>query len=344
MKENNKIVISKNISVDKEKIIEFLDEQDNVAIEQYPDWPSKGNYRYFYIKRNENIVAYVKVKEINAKLFKFARLDFVPPFVDKESGYDLINSILSYYKKNKYVYLSVQFGFPVSSISEYIDILVNRKYKVRYIYNPGNIWCSLRMSFNNNNIEEIFNTFTSGHKRAIKKTQNMLNVKKIEDEKELKDYFNIFQNMMNRKKINYNISYDDIYDIYKYLEKNKKGYILGVFTKDNKCIGGIIIVSNGKGMRYFQGSSDPEYRHLPILHYAFYHTIKICLEEKQDYFDLWGYNLYAEEKDPVWGINIFKRGFTKNIILYPKRMHINLKPFGRIIYHIIFFLYKLCIK
>jgi len=213
--------VNNDISKDKENIIKFLDYQDNVVIEQYPDWPSKGHYRYFYIKKDGAIIAYAKLQEIYAKMFRFARLDFGPVFKNMESGYNIIDFIISYYKKNKFNYISIQLGLPVSNETEYIDHKINQKYKVKYIYKSNNHWCSLRINLDSN-IDDLFSNFRKGHKSAIKKAFKILDVREIKNEVELREFFSVFHAMSIERNIYCNILLNDIYNIYKYLIKYKR--------------------------------------------------------------------------------------------------------------------------
>jgi lipid II:glycine glycyltransferase (peptidoglycan interpeptide bridge formation enzyme) len=77
---------------------------------------------------------------------------------------------------------------------------------------------------------------------------------------------------------------------------------------------------------YFKGSSDPNSRHLPVLHMAIWEGIKMAKRLGFDFFDLWGYNHFAKENDQVFFINRFKKGFGGEYIFYPKKIYFIYKP------------------
>jgi len=335
MSTNTQLFVKESLDENDVKLInEFIGNSDDFAIEQRPDWYKGFSGKYFYIKLNNAITAYAKVNEIKAGPLWFATLNMGPIFYNQDNGFELVSFIVDYYKKRRYLHLSMQLGSPISNVTEYIDRSINKLYNIKYLYKSGHARSTIRIQLENG-LPEILRSFRKGHKSDIKKAQETLSVKKIENETELKEYYSVFKKMAVIKKVYEGSVYDDIKELFFFLKKKDVGFILGVYDEDNMCVGGVVMVSNGNGMRYYQGASDPDIRNTPILHLAIYKSIEICKEQSKAYLDLWGYNMYAKIGDPIFGINRFKKGFSREITFLPKTMHFNLKPFGMSVFNLI---------
>ena len=114
--------------------------------------------------------------------------------------------------------------------------------------------------------------------------------------------------------------------ILNFLFKYDKGFIEYVYDADI-VVGGVIIIYQGKSARYFKSASDPERRDIPVMHLGLFDAIKFCKTEGFSTFDLWGYNHFVDDKEQIFYINKFKKGFSRNFTFYPKRMHFELRPF-----------------
>jgi lipid II:glycine glycyltransferase (peptidoglycan interpeptide bridge formation enzyme) len=112
---------------------------------------------------------------------------------------------------------------------------------------------------------------------------------------------------------------------FNFIEKYNQGFIEYIFDGDI-LVGGLIIIFQGTSARYFKGVSDPERRDMPIMHVGIFEAIKYCKMNGYLTFDLWGYNHFVDERDQVFYINRFKKGFSGNFTFYPKRMNFELRP------------------
>jgi len=335
MSKNTKLFVEEYIAEDDTKLLnEFIENSEDFSIEQRPDWYKKFPGKYFYIKSNNSIVAYVKTKEIKIGPLKFATINYAPGYHCQEDGIEIIRHVADYYKKKHFLYLSVQLGSPVSNITEYIERSINQFYNIKYFYKSGHARSTIRIPLNTE-LPEIMRSFRKGHKSDIKKAQKLLSVRPIENEIELKEYYSVFNKMSRIKKVYESSTYDEIKALFQYLKKMNIGFVLGVYNDKDVCVGGVVIVSNGKGMRYYQGASDPDIRNIPILHLAIYKSIEICKQQSKSYLDLWGYNIYAKKGDAISGINRFKKGFSSEITFFPKTMHFNLFPLGMYVFKLL---------
>lgn len=130
-----------------------------------------------------------------------------------------------------------------------------------------------------------------------------------------------FRNLtFNEKEVKYSIN-----NIFEFFNKNNKGIYVSIFDKDS-LVGAFIVIFQGTNARYFKSASDPERRDLSILHLGMFEAIKYCKEEGYLSFDLWGYNHFVDDKNQIFHVNNFKRGFTDNFTFFPKRMNFELKP------------------
>jgi lipid II:glycine glycyltransferase (peptidoglycan interpeptide bridge formation enzyme) len=136
------------------------------------------------------------------------------------------------------------------------------------------------------------------------------------------------------------LSSGNVKDIYSYLIENNKGQILLAKDKDNVVLGGAILTYQGISVRYSVGASDPDRRDLPVLHIVLYDAILRAKKDNFKYFDFWGYNHFAEEKDQVYYINHFKKGFGGYYTFFAKKMNIDLVPFGTKIFELLSFIRK----
>jgi lipid II:glycine glycyltransferase (peptidoglycan interpeptide bridge formation enzyme) len=98
-------------------------------------------------------------------------------------------------------------------------------------------------------------------------------------------------------------------------------------------LGGIVFVYQGITVRALKGASDDEKRNLPINHLVLYEAIKLSKMNGFKYFDLWGYNHFADENNHVYHINFFKKGFGGYYTFFAKKMNIDLVPFGYYLYN-----------
>lgn len=315
-----------------EKVEAFCKASDYCSIEQSVGWSNmfyKSKIRFFYLIDDNLIKCFSQINES----FRFAHIIFGPVCSGNEEMIFSINEIIDYYRKRGFIYLGIQLYCKSGFDSEYIEYNLNCKHNIKYIFNNDNTKSSIEINLERD-FAEIHSQIRENHLRNIKKANKLqIAVDVIKSNEELTSFIDVYSKMCSHRKLHGgSISVNNIHEVYDYLIKNQRGQILIAKDKDNIILGGIILVYQGISVRYFLGASDPDRRELPILHIVLYEAIKRAKAEKFKYFDFWGYNHFADEKNQVFYINHFKKGFGGYYTFFAKKMNINLIPFGYNIY------------
>jgi hypothetical protein len=314
--------------LEKVAVLSLYESFDNPYIYQFPGWqdiiyPDKKKC-YFLCYESDELVSYAIITE---KYWK-ATLSFGP--VAKNTDYlaESICQITDYYKSLKFGLLIVQLSIPASQETEYIENSLHEKINFNQTFNTQN-WSSLILPLDND-IENIFKNFTKGHKSDIKKAEKMLVVKKVETTTDIDAFSLLYDKMYQRKKIPkiFKKTACVMVSIHDFFKIHNNGFILGVYSKeDDKLLGGIVIVRQGKTILYLYGAKDFEENKTAVLHLALFEAIKIAKFNGCRYFDFGGYNHFASENNQIFYINRFKKGFGGQYIFYPKLMLVKLNIF-----------------
>jgi lipid II:glycine glycyltransferase (peptidoglycan interpeptide bridge formation enzyme) len=318
-----------------ESIRRFCNSVDYCSMEQFIGWSEilyKSKFCYFYLEDESGIRSYCKIHE----RFGAALIDFGPVCSEKEMIIKSINEIVNYYKKKGFYYLGIQMYYKTSYDLEYIEYALNKLHNIKYIFNNYNTKSSIEISLEDS-LEEIFNRIKKSHKENIKKAIKLgITVEAVKDVLELYSFIDVYSNMCRIRNIDPDgITKDTIKTVYDFLIENKKGEILIVKDGLGKIIGGMILLYQGISVRYYKSCSDPERRDLPILHLAIYSAIKKSKVENFKYFDMWGFDHFADEKNQVFYINQFKKLFGGYFTFFAKKMNINLIPNGYRIHRLV---------
>jgi peptidoglycan pentaglycine glycine transferase (the first glycine) len=313
------------------EINSFYHSIEHVTLEQYPAWAimEKGNFSncFFIARDNGRIVCSAVIMERKSWLFRFAIIQFGPLFKEPEVLISSLVSISSYYKGKGYVFLSVQLAIPTGNITDLIEYRLHLALNIQTYFNREN-WSSIVLNLRGTE-EDIRRNFSKGHKSDLKKAEkNQISVSALSSEEEL-DRFSKVYFKMNKGRglaIDEQQSKAFLKRTWEFLKQTGLGDCLIVKDGTSQLLGGIILLYQGKTVRYFKGASDPEYRHLPILHLAIWEGIKRAKTLGFHDFDFWGYNHFVNEKDQVFYINRFKKGFGGSYSFYPKKMYILFKP------------------
>lgn len=310
------------------KIAQLYQSQELVAMEQYPGWLALSepgsSITHFFLSNGDTLQAYAQILE---RFGLIAQIEFGPIAINNEMIVAAIKKIVAYYQETKFISVTIQLGMLVGSSSEYIENELNTTLKYSQ-YNNRENWSSISIDLSKST-DEIFNDFASRHKGSIKKAiKKELNVVPV-DQNMLTEFTMQYCQMYRARglAIDETSTSKSFQNIWKFFEEQNRGLFLGVL-KDDQIIGGVIIAFQGNTARYYKGYSNPEHRHLPISPLALYEAMKIAKELGLAYFDLGGYNHNVNDNDPVAKINMFKRGFSKNYIYYPRKMYFKLKPLG----------------
>ncbi len=309
-------------------ITEFCNSSDYCAIEQYPGWfPLFFDARLccYYLQEDQDLMAFCQIIESHG----FATIEFGPVSRNANTTISAIRDIVRYYKSKRYLHLGIQLSQKAGYDTDYIEYQLNKSFKIQYRFDNQSTKSSLEIDLGQS-MEEILRDFRKGHKSDIKKAQRLgMIVEKAVSHDDLKIFAGIYQKMCAARKIQEDeINGRNIFKISDFLSSQGKGYILLVKNAEQHILGGIILVNQGNTLRYFKGASDPGYRDLPVLHLALYEAIIKAKLDGFRYFDFWGINHFAGEKDQSAAINHFKKGFGGYFTFFAKRMHIALVPFG----------------
>lgn len=318
-------------NIEIEKIDKYCNSVDYCAAEQFIGWDEmlhKSKICYFYLCDDSEIMSFCQITE----KYGAAQISFGPVCCDKEMMVASLNQIILYYKKKYFYYLGIQMYFKSGFDLDYIEYQLNKKYKIKYFFDSENTKSSIEIDLGQS-IDEIFNNFTHKHKTAIRKAQKLeITVNKVQDAIELERLKGIFTRMYNKRNISDEAFLNNIIEIDKYLNNKGKGQSLVVKDKEGVIIGGTVVIYQGNTVRFYKGASDPERGDIPINYLLKFEIIKIAKEAGFKYLDFWGYNHFVSEKDQLFQINRYKKGFGGYFTFFAKKMNIDLIPFGTTIY------------
>jgi lipid II:glycine glycyltransferase (peptidoglycan interpeptide bridge formation enzyme) len=320
-----------------ENIQTFCDSADYCSVEQQLGWTEmffKSRVCYFWLLDESGILSYCK---INEKLGS-AQIIFGPVCCDKDIMVHSISEIIAFYKKRHFYYLGIQMYYKSGFETEYIEYKLNKLYNIHYKFDNENTKSSIEINLSDSE-EDISSRIRKGHRNDIRKAvKSEVTVNPVMNEKEMDSFIEVYNKMIRVRRIDEDeLSKEIINKIYNYLVANKIGEILIVKDKNAEVIGGAILVFQGLSVRYFKGTTDPDRREVPILHLLMYEAIKKAKKDNFRYFDFWGYNHFADEKDQVFNINHFKKGFGGYFTFFAKKMNIDLLPGGYAIYRLLIF-------
>jgi lipid II:glycine glycyltransferase (peptidoglycan interpeptide bridge formation enzyme) len=235
-------------------------------------------------------------------------------------------AIDKHYRNKGYIFLSVQLAIPTGNMADLIEYRLNKSLKIRTYFNRDN-WSSIVLDLTMPE-ESIRSNFSKGHKSDLKKVEkNQISVGEP-DSDEFDKFCQLYVKMFKER----GLPVDDRESlgyfgrVHDFLKRTGRGRILVVKDGTGQVLGGIILLFQGGQVRYFKGASDPAFRQIPVLHLALWEGIKKARAMGYRQFDFWGYNHFVTEKDQVFFINRFKKGFGGKYSFYPKKMYVLYKP------------------
>jgi len=313
-----------------ENIEFFYRNLDWISIEQHPLWPkvgiNQGEYFYFLASNDSGVKCFALVKKIGFFFFHTAEIHFGPIFTDKETLVECLTEIVKYCASNGFISLTLQLGFPTGAVADFIEYKMNKEFSPRTYFDREN-WSSIIVDLTKDE-EEILRGFSNGHKRQIKKAlKHNLKITTYSTQQELEEFILIYIKMRQERGLETDPSEaSQLSKMVNFLVEGHHGQLLLVKTSQDKIIGGLLLVFQGKVVRYYKGTSLSEFRSLPVLHLGFWHAMRMFKNMGFKSFDLWGYNHFVDNRDQVFFINQFKRGFGGDYIFYPKKMYFVFKP------------------
>lgn len=311
---------------------------NQVSVEQHPFWPEveKADVRYCYFmakKKNDYCCAAI-ITENRSNLFSIASLRFGPLFREVDDLIESVRAIYSHYSAKGFTACTIQLAIPTGPNADYIEYQLNKVLRTNSNFGVEN-WSSLVIDLEKSE-EELFKGLSKGHKSDIKKSlKSNISVNELSDTSEFGFFCRIFEKMNQKRGL-----VSEGGDLCTFLESaarffktEEMGTTLIVKESSGKVVGGIMLVFQGQTVRYFKGASDPDYRHLPILHLAIWEGIKRSKLQGFKRFDLWGFNHFADPDSQVFYINRFKKGFGGDYSFYPKKMNFIYKPWRYKLYN-----------
>ncbi len=321
-------------------IHKFCESAESCSIEQCPDWKKlfpETKFCYFYLYDESGIKSYSQIIESH----RLAQINYGPVCPDKDDMVDSISEIIEYYRKKHFLFLSIQLYFKSGYETDYVEYKLNKKYKIKYIFDNANTKSSIEIDLENN-MDDIFRNFSKGHKSDVKKAKKLgITTETINNLSDLGVFNEIYTKMCEVRNIDRGeLRADAIFELYDLLKSKNRGKILIARDKSRQIVGGVILVAQGNTIRYFKAATDLEMRSLPITHLLIFEAIKQAKIDGFRYFDFWGINHFADKEDQIYNINHFKKGFGGYYTFFAKKMNINLLPFGFGIYKMALFLKK----
>jgi len=334
MSKSSKTIFTYELSNEyKKEIINFYNKFEFISINQFIEWEQINNQNKkicYYLKfDNDNLLCYSIILENK----KIAYINYGPIADDYSNIIVAIKDINKYFKE-KYFLKVVYKLSNVDETSKKINEFFENEYTTsNYPFN----WSTLIIDLRNKTIDEIYNSFSKNHKRAIKKSQkNKLQVKEISNENDIEIMSKFYDEMYNHRHIKKSFlnTYTVFSNIYEYFKKYNNGFILGVY-KEDKLIGGLILPLQGKSLYYQYGVASVNNRNIPILHIAFFEAIRLAKSKGLYFFDFGGYIKNIKKTDQINNINKFKKGFGGELLEYNENMHFILSPIKYFIYILI---------
>ncbi len=306
-----------------------------VHVEQYPCWndvdktEAKVNY---CIATYENVLkGYVAVYEYR-KIE--ARIVFGPLSHSLDVSLQIILDVIQYYKRKGFFSLQVLLGMSVGTDATYLQYSLFKRYPFKFYLNENNKG-TLLLELRNKTEDQLLKHFSNGHRYDIKKAyKNNLVCKLLQSSDEIVEFSNGYSEMYRQRGIHYPVdkSSNNFLSIHNWIETNKSGFFLGVF-ENRVMIGGALILFRNDRAQYYRGFSLPGNKKQPISHIALFESMKRVMLIGIPYFDFGGYNILVSEKDQVYQINKFKKGFHGEYFFYPPTMYFDLKPMGTALSH-----------
>ncbi|PWT73114.1 MAG: hypothetical protein C5B59_14340 [Bacteroidetes bacterium] len=301
-----------------------------IHVEQYPGWNNLGgdgeSVKYCVAAEDGKLKGYVIVREykkIEAKII------LGPLCKNADDTIGIVLEVIRYYKKKNYLSLLVLLGMSVGTDATYIQYSLFKKHRFSWHFDKLNKG-TLLLKLSDRGEEEIVRSFSEGHRRAIKKgLVNNFTCRVLQCPCEIDQFANGYFEMLDRRTLSSSLERckRKMSSIYDWLQKEKKGFFLGLFENE-KMLGGLLVLFRGEMAECYCGFSLRDDRKLRINHVTVYEAMKLVKQLGIPYFDLGGYFILVDEDDQVYHINQFKKGFHGEYFFYPPIMYFDLKPFG----------------
>jgi lipid II:glycine glycyltransferase (peptidoglycan interpeptide bridge formation enzyme) len=309
---------------------EFYSKISFVHIEQLPRWPEISQLGIpisYCIAINDDIVEGYAIIYEHKRIY--AEIKFGPLATSSEICIKIIQEVIRYYSSKRFLSLQVILGMEAGTNATFIQYSLYQKNRFKWYLDKRNK-STLLLRLDNKTEDQLLRHFSENHRRSIKKAQkNNLICKKIFTATELLQFTEGYNKMLEQRKIKGYLKKNikSFTAIFEWLKNEDNGFFLGIFEGE-EMVGGMLILYRAGIAEYYAGFTLPDERKIPIAHFAFYEIMKMIKRAGKQYFDFGGYNLMVKEKDQVYQINKFKKGFHADYFFYSPGMYFNLIPMG----------------
>ncbi len=299
----NGIVVSSDLSAtDKESIRIFFQGADHPSHFNNPAWAELAEpyKKHLFVRFYEN-------GRLTAIATVYTRMSLCTvhfgPMVEELKRLDYyLAQLVRYLRENKFGLL-------------FLEVKSDREIDTSSFSKKG-AWNTILISLEGRTSQDIFQTFSKGHRSAIKKAyKEGLEARFISDSALLEQLAKIYDDMHFRKGLV--LPLPDSKASFCKIAEEKLGVVIGIFKQD-QLVGGIICVSEGQSLLYKFGATDFMQHHLPILHIAIFEMIKYALKTNHITVDLCGFTPNAKSGSYASGINTFKKGFGGEVVEFSR--------------------------
>jgi hypothetical protein len=258
-----------------------------------------------------------------------ARLRFGPVFADPEDAVDFIVALVDHYRRRRFLRLEVQLYEPAGWRGEWITYGVARQRRFKSeitaesratavipLSGRADDWSDGRLSTN--------------HRRNVKKARQLGLRTELMMAADVPQFSEQYVRMYRSRGLAVNATHARamIAGRFSFLHVTGEGQALKVCTADGTMLGGLFIMQEGNRAFYDIGATDPEQRHVPILHLGILEAIAWASLAGCTLFDLGGYGFLADAADQIGKINRFKDGFRPQPLFFTRPMRFALSPVG----------------
>jgi lipid II:glycine glycyltransferase (peptidoglycan interpeptide bridge formation enzyme) len=184
--------------------------------------------------------------------------------------------------------------------------------------------------------EELIKSFSENHRRSLKKAiSEGLIIEEVKGIKEMNDFVKGLCRMYSARELPFNFAVENekLNRLYKYTRNVENGFILKI-KKEEKLLGGIVLIKHNKTISYLLGFSDPDFKKIPVNHLLFLKSFEIAKSSGCTVFDFGGYARPENADEQLLKINKFKDGFNGKRIDHADTVLIAKNPLYKFIYTI----------
>jgi len=271
----------------------------------------------YCISENENkeVIGYCIIHT----RFPIAFIQDGPVSKNEKTVSEMISAIQKHLKNRFFAFTTIQLPYSKNSLP-----LFSTNYAIaKYFDLPS--WSTIIVEISN--AEILLKNFSKGHHSAIRKAEKSgIIISNDFTEQTIKEFSDLFDVTYKSRNLATQWKNTELY-FTKLAEMitNKNGYFVGAYL-ENKLIAGGVFLANGNTVQYKFGTSNHEYRSIPLMHSVIYNAMLHAEKQGFTQFDLGGINLEAAEGSQVQAINTFKKGFGGTIITSPNRIYLTNNP------------------